>query len=121
MGNEDFEAERLLKQLNSLNLTSSRRDPAGVEAALKALYGVVQLTFPEFRWAPNLQETVLDPMRTAWARFCAAGAARTPTWTFQGLHDAALSHWTSQSFKGVLQNFFQRFEMRCGSEPRDFV
>jgi hypothetical protein len=121
MAKQEFEAERLLKRLESLDVTSPQRDPAKAETALRALYAAVQQPFPEFRWVPQLQDTLLEPMRAGWARYCAAGAPRTPNWTFQGLYEAVLASRPTDAFRGAWFNSMKRFEMRCGNEPREFV
>jgi hypothetical protein len=121
MAKQEFEAERLLKRLESLDWTSPQRDPAKAETALKAVFTAVQQPFPEFRWVPQLQDTLLEPMRAGWARYCAAGAPRTPNWTFQGLYEAVLASRPTDAFRGAWFNSMKRFEMRCGNEPREFV
>jgi hypothetical protein len=123
MAKQEFEAERLLKRLKSLDWTSPQRDRAKAEGALKALYAAVQHPFPGFRWVPRLQQdTLLEPMRAAWSRYCAEGAPRVPDYPFQRLYDAVLATRPTLAFlQGPWFKLLQRNDFRCGSEPREFV
>jgi len=113
-------ADLLLERLEQIDFRKSKRDAAGVEKSLRAIYEALQKPFPGFQWVPDVETAVLKPLEAGVERFRAAGAPRTAGFHFQALAEAVSAAAGTGPMHSAWRNAARPFGMRCGSEPREF-